>query len=664
MLGGFCEVMDSAPVAAFAKGPDGRYVYANPYMLASLGQQMGGDWYGKRDREMWPPTAAATIRAHDEACLAGGGLQLFSYVMRLPDGAHTVLLVEFPIQTDEGMGIAGVGVDLTKNAKTEAERDQLFSAIEQATESVMTVDLDSRITYVNPAFERVTGYSRAEVMGENPRLLKSGAQTPWFYDAMWASISMGLPWVADFINRRKDGSLFTEEATISPIRDAAGTVTSYMAIKRDVTQERAMAERSAQISRERALIGEAIRNLRAGDAPEATAQTICRQVINLTGISAANFSLFELDGRLAAIGFAVQGEPDPPLLRISAVRSRHLLERAAEGPWIEPWVERPGHPYNQLMSHLRAQTIGYVPVRHAQRLIGLFVVQGPATGAEILEILPAVVEFADLAGALIDRDVAGRNEAERVRGHISRIIDEGAFAPVFQPIVHLGLDSIVGYEALTRFKDGTDPEVAFAEAASVGLGAELEAATLRAALTAAESLPQSAWLNVNASPELILAGEPLRSLVRGSRRPLVLEVTEHAAIADYPAFRAAMAAFGPSVRFAIDDAGAGFASLRHILELRPAFVKLDRWLVSGIETDEARKAMIVGLRHFSRETGCQLIAEGIETDREFATLRSLDISLGQGYLLGRPKAAAPVEPASGRSPRELVAAAGESRGRK
>jgi EAL domain-containing protein (putative c-di-GMP-specific phosphodiesterase class I) len=117
---------------------------------------------------------------------------------------------------------------------------------------------------------------------------------------------------------------------------------------------------------------------------------------------------------------------------------------------------------------------------------------------------------------------------------------------------------------------------------------------------------------------------------------VVLEVTEHAAVADYPAFRAAMAELGPKVRLAVDDAGAGFASLRHILELRPAFVKLDRWLVADLESDDARQAMIVGLRHFARSTGCRLIAEGIETDRELAVLRTLDIPLGQGFLLGRP----------------------------
>jgi EAL domain-containing protein (putative c-di-GMP-specific phosphodiesterase class I) len=168
----------------------------------------------------------------------------------------------------------------------------------------------------------------------------------------------------------------------------------------------------------------------------------------------------------------------------------------------------------------------------------------------------------------------------------------------------------------------------------------LERATLKASLEAATLLPESAWLNLNASPELILAGGRLRSLLSKCRRRIVLEVTEHDAIVDYPAFRIAMANLGPEVEFAVDDAGSGFASLRHILELGPAFVKLDRWLIAGLESDEARQAMLVGMRHFARKTGCRLIAEGVESDRDVAVLRDLDIRFAQGYILGRPRPAA------------------------
>jgi PAS domain S-box-containing protein len=634
----FIDFLEFAPVAAFAKDAYGRYVYANPYLLATLGKHMGCDWYGKTDADMWPSESAAAMRAADEEVLSSGRSLVFSRVMPVDGQRHTVLLTEFPLPLDAGVGVAGIGVDITEFAKKGEERDWLIAAIAQVTESVVITDREARIIYVNAAFERVTGYAREEVIGLNPRILQSGLQTPWFYDGMWAALTSGMPWVADFVNRRKDGSLFTEEAVISPIRDSSGAITSFIAIKRDVTQERALAERSTQAARERALIAETIRDIRPGDTPEATAQAICRQVVTFAGVKAVQVSLFETDGRAMPIGLAIAGLPDPPLRKLGRRRSRQLRARAVAGPWIEPWVNEPRAPYNQILSRLGLQSAAYAPVRSGGRLIGLLsmVAEGSVGEAAAAEMLPALVEFADLAGAVVGPVVVERAEMAGRRHHIEAVIGRRAFHPVFQPIVDLHLDVPVGYEALTRFTDGVNAEVVFAQAAAVGLGAELEVATLQAALGAAEALPQSAWLNLNASPDLILAREPLRSLLRGVRRHLVLEVTEHTAITDYQAFRTAMAALGPNVKLAVDDAGVGFASLRHILELRPAFVKLDRWLVAGLESDEARSAMIVGLCHFARSTGCRLIAEGIETKSEEAVLQSLGIRLGQGFLLGRP----------------------------
>lgn len=195
---------------------------------------------------------------------------------------------------------------------------------------------------------------------------------------------------------------------------------------------------------------------------------------------------------------------------------------------------------------------------------------------------------------------------------------------------------IIGYEALTRFDDGTPPDEHFSAAEAVGLGIVLEATTLRAAIAAAAGLAPDVFLNLNASPALVLEGKAIRSLISGIRQPLVIEITEHTAITDYAAFHRAVEALGPAVRLAIDDVGAGFASFRHILELEPAFVKLDRSLVAGIDRDPAKQALVAGLRQFSCSTGCRLIAEGVETENERTTMVALGIRLAQGYLLGRP----------------------------
>ena len=123
-------------------------------------------------------------------------------------------------------------------------------------------------------------------------------------------------------------------------------------------------------------------------------------------------------------------------------------------------------------------------------------------------------------------------------------------------------------------------------------------------------------------------------------QPIILELTEHARIEDYDGLRDALASYGSGVRLAIDDAGAGYASLRHILELRPAFVKLDLSIVRGIEADPVRQALVSGLVYFAAKTGSELIAEGVETDEEANILVDLGIRFGQGYLLGRPEAVA------------------------
>jgi EAL domain-containing protein (putative c-di-GMP-specific phosphodiesterase class I)/CheY-like chemotaxis protein len=410
-------------------------------------------------------------------------------------------------------------------------------------------------------------------------------------------------------------------------------------LRRDVAWSRVFEQHTAQIARQRALIGDTLRGLRPGDTPEATAQAICRQVVRLSGVTAAQVFIFELDGRAMPIGFTLAGAPDPPLRRLPSERSEHLRGRAAEGPWIEPWVPRRWHPYNDLLTGLGLHLVAYAPLRWNTGLIGLLVIDAAESVDEraLSESLPALVEFADLAAALIGRDVAERTEASAAREHIQGIIANAAFESVFQAIIDLENDAVVGYEGLTRFTDGVSPEVRFAEAMAVGLGSELEAATLRASLAAAVALPPAASLNLNVSPALIMARQPLQQLVRGAGRAIVLEVTEHAQIADYEEFRESFAMLRPKMELAVDDAGAGFASLRHILELQPAFVKLDRSLIAGLEADEARQAMIVGLRHFARSVGCRLIAEGVETEAELEVLRTLEIRLAQGFLLGRPR---------------------------
>jgi EAL domain-containing protein (putative c-di-GMP-specific phosphodiesterase class I) len=164
----------------------------------------------------------------------------------------------------------------------------------------------------------------------------------------------------------------------------------------------------------------------------------------------------------------------------------------------------------------------------------------------------------------------------------------------------------------------------------------MEMATLRAATTAAAALPSGRWLSVNASPGLLVAGAGLGGVLRDADRPIVIEVTEHERVPDYDVLRTAIRGLGTGIRLAVDDAGAGSANFAHIVGLRPDLVKLDLGLVRGIDRDLARQALAVGMHHFARAAGCQILAEGIETPEEAETLAALGVELGQGYLYGRP----------------------------
>ena len=144
-------------------------------------------------------------------------------------------------------------------------------------------------------------------------------------------------------------------------------------------------------------------------------------------------------------------------------------------------------------------------------------------------------------------------------------------------------------------------------------------------------------MSLNVSPETVVAGGLADTLAAHAPERLILEVTEHAHIDDYaPLNRALMRLRAIGVRLAVDDAGAGYAGLRHIVQLRPDVIKLDMSLVRHIDTDGARRSLTVAMRHYAEETGAKLIAEGIETEGELATLASLGVEFGQGYLLGRP----------------------------
>ena len=237
-----------------------------------------------------------------------------------------------------------------------------------------------------------------------------------------------------------------------------------------------------------------------------------------------------------------------------------------------------------------------------------------------------------------ERERAAAAELDGRLRRMQHILDHSDISMVFQPIFDLASSQMVGVEALARFSatPNQTPDKWFAEAASLGLGADLEMLAVRAAVSQIDALAPGAYMAVNVSPSTAIESALARVVAAGGHR-IVVELTEHAAVEEYDQLIDALQPLRSlGARVAVDDAGSGYASLRHILRLRPDIIKLDIDLTRGINIDPARRALASALVGFANEIGASVVAEGIETDLELDTLRQLQVRMGQGYHLARP----------------------------
>ena len=258
------------------------------------------------------------------------------------------------------------------------------------------------------------------------------------------------------------------------------------------------------------------------------------------------------------------------------------------------------------------------------------------------------VRLSGRAASFVVSELASRLELEREvdeqrfawDDQIRRILSSGGVGCVFQPIVALETGEPVGFEALARFdtEPVRSPGAWFAEATALGYALELEVAAVEVALSSIDRLPSDDFMALNVSPASIISPLLTETIGRAPLDRIVVEVTEHAPIADYPKLRSAIGALRRGgARLAVDDVGAGHASLRQILQLDPDIIKLDVSLTREIQTQRTQRAMASALVTFAREVGAIVIAVGIETEAELAVIRELGVPLGQGYYFGRPE---------------------------
>ena len=368
------------------------------------------------------------------------------------DGSITWLqLNSEPIRADEASPMTGAIVsfsDITERFATEQQLRKLSLAVEQSPESVVVTDLDGRIEYVNEAFLNVTGFRRDEVLGGNPRILKSGLTSPDTYRAMWKALAAGTAWRGEFVNRRKNGEHYTELATVSPVRQADGKITHFVAIKQDITEHKRL---EGELDRHRnhleVLVAMRTAELRDAMVAQGDAEAFAKAIAENIAAGVVYWDR-DLICRFANVTYAEWfGFPEGPWLGRPV---RELLDPAllaANEPHISEALRGLEQTFERALpsaAGIRYVRVNYVPDRRDGDVRGLYVLATDITATKQSEL-----ELRQLNAALaIARDRA--EEASRVKS---------SFLANMSHEIRTPMNAIIGLTHLVRRHTGDTAQI-------------------------------------------------------------------------------------------------------------------------------------------------------------------------------------------------------------
>jgi len=236
-------LIDMLPETFYVKDLESRFLVANAALAKHFGKEAPSQVLGLTDADFFPAELAAKYRAEELKVFDGEPLVDHEGKNFSPDGRECICLTtKVPFRDGQGriQGLVGISRDVTERKRVDETNARLATAVEQAAEAIVITDSHAAILYVNPAFERIAGYTSSEIIGKNPRILKSGKHDAAFYQQMWDTLSRGKVWAGRVINKKKNGTLYEEETSISPVFDSNGKIVNYVAVKRDVSQEVAL----------------------------------------------------------------------------------------------------------------------------------------------------------------------------------------------------------------------------------------------------------------------------------------------------------------------------------------------------------------------------------------------------------------------------------------
>lgn len=557
-------------------------------------------------------------------------------------------------------GIIETSRDITERVQAEEGLRKLSQAVEQSPVSVIITDFTGAIEYVNPKFEEVTGYCLDEVRGRNPRVLKSGHTSQADYRQLWDTIKRGDTWRGEFLNRRKNGELFWEYASISPIRDARGEIDHFLAVKEDITVRKEYEQRLLHQESYDALTELPNRVLGA----DRVAQAVVRARREGRSVGVVSLDVDNFKNINDSLG---HGSGDALLLQLA----RRLVAAMREGDTV---ARLGGDEFLMVLADLataddaervldKVRSVFERPFTVEDMNIYITPSIGVTVAPEDSEDVHILLRNAD--AALHRAKELGRNTTQffmpemneravkrlELESQLRHALERGELSLHYQPQVISASGRVVGAEALLRWQNPTfgmvSPDRFIPLAEETGLIVPIGRWVLEMVCREAVAWPLPLRVSVNVSSRQFRDGTLVETVAATleetglAAERLELEVTESLLLEDMEGTARILERLQLlGVRIALDDFGTGYSSLSYLKRFPFGVLKIDRSFVNGISDDPDDAALCEAIIQMAHVLNLKVIAEGVETAEQLEYLAARGVDLVQGYYYSRPLPAA------------------------
>lgn len=657
-------LIDTLPDLIWLKDKDGVYLSCNPRFERFFGASEQ-DIIGKTDYDFVDKALADSFRENDRIAMASDFPVVNEEWVPFADDGHIELLetTKSSMRDAQGnfIGVLGIGHDITRRKQAEDKLQLAASVFTHAREGIMITEPDGTIIDVNDTFTRITGFSRDEVVGKNPRLLKSGMQSDDYYAAMWQSLTETGQWYSEIWNRRKDGELFAEMQAISAVRDAQGQIRHYVSLFSDITALKQHESRLERIAHYDALTGLPNRVLLADRLHQAMSQAQRRgqrlavAYLDLDGFKAINDNYGHEVGDQLLMTIA-------PRMK-DALREGDTLARLGGDEFVAVMLDLEETTASVPMLD-RLLSAAAQPVKIGELELHVSASLGVAFYPQAEEVdADQLLRQSDQA--MYEAKVSGKNryyifdeaQLSSLRGHhetVDRIraaLAGQEFVLYYQPKVSMRTGTVIGAEALIRWQHperGLLPPALFLPLIEDHpLAIEIGEWVIESALVQMERWHAAGLdipVSVNIGARQLQQAEFVERLqqrlaVHAEVIPccLELEVLETSALQDLAQITGVMEACRKiGVRFALDDFGTGYSSLTYLKHLPVTLLKIDQSFVRGMLDNPDDLAILQGVVGLAGAFRRELIAEGVETVFHGEMLLQLGCEFAQGYGIARP----------------------------